>query len=72
MPERQSRHPDNDLIDRAQELGGGTGSSAGGTLQRDVGSRAELSNADGSEPEVERVRKSDEGDRVPRPKTNRQ
>ena len=46
MPERQSRHPDNDLIDKMTE--GKTpsqGSSAGGEVNRQVGSRAELHRA---------------------------
>ena len=46
MPERQSRHPDNELIDKMTE--GKTpsqGSSAGGEVNRQVGSRAELHRA---------------------------
>ena len=49
MPDRQSRHPDNDLIDKMQEGGGTSGqqSRAGGELSRDVGTRAELERAAG-------------------------
>ena len=70
MTERQP-HPDNDLIDRMRSAPGGSG-SAGGNLQRDVGSRAELHHVADEDPEVERVRKSDEAERAPRSKTNRQ
>ena len=46
MPERQSRHPDNDLI---EELTDGKtpsqSSSSGGGVARQVGSRAELHRA---------------------------
>ncbi|MGB3165649.1 MAG: hypothetical protein WBA68_02620 [Alteraurantiacibacter sp.] len=56
MPERQSRHPDNDLIDSMQE--GATpsqGSRSGGTVPQDVGTRGELNRAtdpDNREPVV--------------------
>lgn len=46
MPERQSRHPDNDLIDEMQE--GKTpsqGSRAGGEVNTRVGTRDELNRA---------------------------
>jgi hypothetical protein len=46
MPERQSRHPDNDLIDRMQEEETPSqGSSAGGNVNRRVGKRDELKRA---------------------------
>ena len=56
MPERQSRHPDNDLIDKITE--GETPSqpgSSGGEVNRRVGKRAELHGAtdpENREPEV--------------------
>ena len=56
MPERQSRHPDNELIDEMTE--GKTpsqGSSAGGEVNRQVGKRGELHRAtdpENREPEV--------------------
>ena len=42
-------HPDNDLIDRLQEEGPmpSQGGSAGGQVNRDVGSRSELHNTAG-------------------------
>lgn len=46
MTERQSRHPDNELIDELTE--GATpsqGSSSGGEVNRRVGKRAELARA---------------------------
>ncbi|WP_340589356.1 hypothetical protein [Erythrobacter alti] len=46
MPERQSMHPDNELIDSMQE--GATpsqGSRSGGTVPKDVGTRGELNRA---------------------------
>jgi len=60
MPDRQSRHPDNDLIDEMQEESLGNPSdqsSAGGQINRNVGSRAELHEAQGTleGEEVERV-----------------
>lgn len=54
MPERQSRHPDNDLIDKLQE--GETpsqASSSGGNVNRRVGKRDEMkraTNPDNREP----------------------
>lgn len=72
MPERQSRHTDNDLIDSMQGKTPKQGGAAGGNLQRDIGKRAELHHVDDDEPEIERVRKSDEGEpQPPRPKTDR-
>ena len=56
MPERQSRHPDNELI--AEMTEGATPSqqgSAGGEVNRQVGKRGELNRAtdpDNREPEV--------------------
>ena len=49
MPERQSRHPDNDIIDAAQEDSrpNADGSSANGEVNRRVGSRADLKTAQG-------------------------
>lgn len=69
MPERQSRHPDNDLIDSTEspETPSHSGSS-GGNLQRDIGKRAELHHVEDENPEVERVHKQDAGKRQPRPK----
>ncbi|MEE4288340.1 MAG: hypothetical protein V2J14_03135 [Erythrobacter sp.] len=56
MPERQSRHPDNDLIDRMQEEETPSqGSSAGGNVNRRVGKRDEMKRAtdpDNREPAV--------------------
>ncbi|WP_126171931.1 hypothetical protein [Altericroceibacterium xinjiangense] len=49
MPERQSRHPDNELIDELTE--GGMVSQqgrAGGQISRDVGTRAEQKRAEGT------------------------
>ncbi|QZH75294.1 MAG: hypothetical protein JY451_01285 [Erythrobacter sp.] len=46
MPERQSRHPDNKLIDEMQD--GSTPSQqsrGGGNVARDVGTRGELNRA---------------------------
>ena len=55
MPDRQSRHPDNEMIDRMQEEGAaGQQGRAGGNVARNVGTRAELNNADG-DAGVERV-----------------
>ena len=56
MPERQSRHPDNDLIDKMQD--GSTpsqGSRAGGEVNTRVGTRDEINRAtdpDNREPEI--------------------
>lgn len=56
MPERQSRHPDNDLIDSMQD--GATpsqGSRSGGEVNARVGTRDEINRAtdpDNREPEV--------------------
>ncbi|WP_305095554.1 hypothetical protein [Croceibacterium aestuarii] len=49
MPERQSRHPDNELIDEMQEqsLGGAQQSRSGGEVNRRVGTRADLKRAEG-------------------------
>ncbi|WPZ02723.1 hypothetical protein T8S45_07625 [Blastomonas marina] len=56
MPERQSLHPDNDLIDRmTDEETPSQGSSSGGTVNTRVGSRADLKRAtdpDNREPVV--------------------
>lgn len=63
MPERQSRHPDNDLIDQAEQdsMPGAQGSSAGGEVNRRVGTRGEEKTAQGKleGKEVERVTGSD-------------
>lgn len=46
MPDRQSRHSDNDLIDRMKEYDTPSQqSTAGGEVNRKVGSRAELNRA---------------------------
>ncbi|UVI38112.1 hypothetical protein [Qipengyuania spongiae] len=56
MPERQSRHPDNDLIDSMTENDTPSQqSSAGGEVNRRVGKRGELNSAtdpENREPEV--------------------
>ncbi|PIW54336.1 MAG: hypothetical protein COW16_11895 [Sphingomonadales bacterium CG12_big_fil_rev_8_21_14_0_65_65_10] len=56
MPERQSLHPDNDLIDRmTDEETPAQGSSSGGEVNTRVGSRADLKRAtdpDNREPVV--------------------
>ena len=56
MPERQSRHPDNEMIDELTD--GKTpsqGSASGGNVNRRVGKRGELNRAtdpDNREPEI--------------------
>ncbi|MXP42627.1 hypothetical protein GRI75_13360 [Altererythrobacter soli] len=66
MPDRQSRHPDNDMIDAAQEESVPTAqqSAAGGQVSRQVGSRAELHRAEGTleGDEVERATGRDNPD----------
>lgn len=56
MPDRQSMHPDNDLIDAmTQDPTPSQQSSAGGAVNRDVGKRGELNRATdpaNREPEV--------------------
>ena len=56
MPERQSRHPDNDLIDQiTQDATPDQQGSAGGDVNTRVGSRADLNGAtdpDNREPTV--------------------
>lgn len=56
MPERQSMHPDNDLIDELTEYDTPSQqSSSGGEVNRQVGSRGELNRAfdpDNREPET--------------------
>jgi hypothetical protein len=56
MPERQSRHSDNDLIDRMKEFDTPSQqSSSGGEVNRQVGSRGELNralNPENREPEI--------------------
>ena len=56
MPERQSRHPDNELIDEMTEHPTPSQSgSSGGQVNRDVGKRGELNRAtdpDNREPEI--------------------
>lgn len=56
MPERQSRHPDNELIDKMTEHETPSQQSAsGGEVNRKVGSRGELNRAtdpENREPEV--------------------
>jgi hypothetical protein len=49
MPERQFRHPDNDLIDQAEQdsMPTAQGGAAGGEVNRRVGSRAEEKAAQG-------------------------
>ena len=50
MPERQSSHPDNELIDEMQEesVKGAQQSRSGGEVNRRVGTRAELHQAEGT------------------------
>lgn len=46
MTERQSRHPDNDLIDAMQDTATPSQQSrSGGTVAKDVGTRGELNRA---------------------------
>ncbi|AOL23090.1 hypothetical protein Ga0102493_112071 [Erythrobacter litoralis] len=56
MPKRQSRHPDNDLIDRmTEEKTPSQQSSSGGEVNRRVGKRDETKSAtdpDNREPEI--------------------
>ena len=60
MPERQSRHPDNDLIDSMQdEATPGQQSRAGGNVPKQVGTRDELARADGEEAGITRAVGSD-------------
>jgi len=54
MPDRKSRHPDTDLINN-EPPAPAQGGASGGDLSRDVGSRAELKESLGEEPEPERV-----------------
>ena len=62
MTERKP-HPDNELIDQMQQdsMPGAQGSTSGGTLATDIGSRAELHEAEGQleGEEIERVTGSD-------------
>lgn len=66
MPERQSRHPDNERIDEMQDesVKHAQQSRAGGNVARRVGTRAELHEAEGTleGEEVERVVGSDNPD----------
>ena len=60
MPERQSRHPDNDIIDSMQdEATPGHQGRAGGEVNRRVGTRAELERAQRGEEGVTRATGSD-------------
>lgn len=75
MPNRQSSHSDNALIDRAGDLPTpGQGSRSGGKMAQKVGTRAELKAALGEEISVERVTGHDdpEADAVKGPKTQAQ
>ncbi|RJY08041.1 hypothetical protein [Aurantiacibacter aquimixticola] len=46
MPERQNRHPDNELIDSMQDgLSPSQGSRSGGEVPKQVGTRGELNRA---------------------------
>lgn len=54
MADRKSRRPDNDLTGSDPPVPG-QGGTSGGDLSRDVGSRAELKQSLGEEPEPERV-----------------
>lgn len=70
MPERQSLHPDNDLIDAMQE--GATpsqGSRSGGTVNTRVGTRDELHRAtdpDNREPETGSDNPADDAQKGPK------
>ena len=47
---KRDPHPDNELIDQLQEEGGvADGGTAGGNLQRDIGTRVELSSSVGDQ-----------------------
>lgn len=60
MPERQSRHPDNRLIDEMGDLDTpGHQGRAGGAVNRRVGTRAELERAEGEREGVTRAVGSD-------------
>ena len=60
MPERQSRHPDNELIDSMQDTPTpGHQGRAGGDVNKKVGTRAELERADGEREGVTRAVGSD-------------
>ena len=45
MPERQSAHPDNELIDSLNDVAPSQQSRAGGEVAKDVGTRGELNRA---------------------------
>jgi hypothetical protein len=66
MPERQSRHSDNETIDEMQDDARRDAhqGSAGGNLHRTVGSRAELHEAEGTleGEEIERTLGDDDPD----------
>lgn len=60
MPERQSRHPDNDLIDSLQDgATPGHQGRSGGDVKKKVGTRAELERAEGEREGVTRAVGSD-------------
>lgn len=60
MPERQSRHPDNEMIDRMQEDATPSQQGrAGGDVNKKVGTRAELERAQGDQEGVTRAVGSD-------------
>ena len=60
MPERQSRHPDNKIIDSMQEEATpGHQGRAGGEVNKKVGTRAELERAEGEREGVTRAVGSD-------------
>ena len=73
MPERQSRHPDNELLDEMQEdaLPTAQQGRSGGEVNRRVGTRAENERADGGDHGVTRAVGSDnpEEDAKKGPKT---
>jgi len=70
MPERQSRHPDNELIDDiTQGETPSQGSSSGGEVNRQVGKRGELRSAtdpDNREPEVGSDNPDDDAQKGPK------
>jgi len=61
MPERQSRHPDNDLIKEMQEEATPGHQGRSGGLATDNGTKAELERAGGADTGVTRVTGSDKG-----------